>query len=66
MKSFVGFMSSVNGRILRVVLGLVLIGVGMYIGGFGLIISAIGLIPITLGAANKCLLSPVVHPKLQH
>lgn len=55
------FMSSAAGRLLRVVLGVVLIGVGFAVGGpAGWVIGIIGLVPIAAGAANVCLVGPIL------
>jgi hypothetical protein len=55
------FMASTAGRLLRVVLGIVLIIVGVVVGGpAGWVIAIIGLVPIAAGAANVCLIGPVL------
>jgi hypothetical protein len=55
------FMASTAGRLLRVVLGIVLIVVGLLIGGpVGWVIAIIGVVPIVAGAANVCLIGPVI------
>ncbi|WP_369294024.1 YgaP-like transmembrane domain [Tepidiforma sp.] len=55
------FMGSTAGRLLRVVLGIVLIVVGLVVGGpAGWVIAIIGLVPIAAGAANVCLIAPVI------
>lgn len=55
------FMASPAGRLLRVVLGLVLIAVGFAVGGTaGWVIGIIGVVPIVLGAVNVCAIGPVV------
>lgn len=55
------FTGSTAGRVLRVVLGIVLIVVGLVVGGpAGWVIAVIGLVPIAAGAANVCLIAPVI------
>jgi len=67
MAGLVKFMNGTVGRILRVVLGLVVIALGVYIflnvagmGGaiVGLVVIIIGFVPIILGALGRCLLEP--------
>jgi hypothetical protein len=57
MKSLLNFMQGTFGRLLRVVLGLVLIYVGLAIigGTAGIIIAAIGIVPIAMGVWGPCL-----------
>lgn len=58
--SFVSFMRSGPGRTLRVVAGIVLIGVGILIGGLGgLIVGIIGLVPLAAGVFNFCVFAPL-------
>lgn len=53
--------ASAPGRLMRVVLGVVLIVVGIVIGGpAGWALGVIGLLPITAGAANVCVLGPLL------
>ena len=60
------FMSSPAGRIARVVVGLVLIALGLSIGGpVGWVVAVIGVVPIVAGAANLCLIGPVVGAPLK-
>ncbi|MCL6645095.1 MAG: DUF2892 domain-containing protein [Dehalococcoidia bacterium] len=55
------FMASTAGRLLRVVLGIVLIAIGVTIGGpAGWVIAVIGLVPIAAGVANVCLIGPLI------
>jgi hypothetical protein len=59
---FVGFMTTVAGRGLRVAAGVVLILVGVLIGGAaGSALGVVGLVPLAAGGANVCLFAPVVH-----
>jgi hypothetical protein len=58
---FVDFMQTSFGRILRIVLGLVLISVGLFAFGglLGVIIAIIGLVPLLAGAFGVCILGPL-------
>ena len=55
------FMSSGTGRGVRIVAGVVLIGVGIYAAGaLGIVLAVIGAVFLLVGATNVCLLAPVV------
>jgi Inner membrane protein YgaP-like, transmembrane domain len=56
------FMSSGAGRILRVLVGLVLLYVGLTMvhGVVGLLIAVVALLPITAGTLDFCLLGPAL------
>lgn len=55
------FMASPIGRGGRVLLGLILIVAGFMVGETaGWVISAVGLVPLALGAANICVLAPIL------
>lgn len=55
------FMASPTGRIARIVAGVVLIVLGFVVGGAaGWILGIVGLVPIAAGAANMCLLAPIL------
>ncbi len=58
MNSLIGFMQSIAGRALRVILGLALIYIGFVIvgGTLGTIVGIIGILPIVMGAWGPCLL----------
>lgn len=62
MRGLIEFMNGTLGRVLRVVLGLVLIYIGLALmgGTTGLVIAIIGLVPIVMGLWGKCLLQFVV------
>lgn len=54
-------MSEPTGRIIRAVLGLVLIALGFLIGGTaGVLIGIVGLVPLVAGIFNYCLIGPLV------
>jgi hypothetical protein len=61
MDGFVGFMQSAGGRLLRMVVGIALIGVGIAtVGGFwGAVLVAIGVIFFLVGALGICLVAPL-------
>jgi hypothetical protein len=59
MHSFLFFMATTKGRIIRVVMGIIFIVVGYSLHnevGYGLI--AFGLLPLTAGAFDACYLGP--------
>ncbi len=64
MKGLINFMQSTLGRVLRVVLGLVLVYVGLVaLGGtVGIIVAIVGLLPIAMGIWGPCLLGFVFKP----
>lgn len=54
--AFGQFMASASGRILRVSIGIAMLGVGWYVGDTtGNVIAAIGLVPLVAGAFDICL-----------
>ena len=59
--TFVSFMRSPVGRILRIVLGVVIIGYGLSAvgGGTGMTIALVGVIPVLAGLFNFCLAAPL-------
>jgi len=57
---FVNFMSSMAGRVTRVVAGVVLIVIGALIGGAGWIIAIVGLVPLLAGVFDVCLFAPLL------
>ncbi|MDA8396171.1 MAG: DUF2892 domain-containing protein [Candidatus Dormibacteraeota bacterium] len=55
------WMATATGRGLRMLAGLVLIGVGLAVGGVaGVIVAIVGLVPLLAGVTNVCLVAPVV------
>ena len=58
MSGLINFMNETAGRVLRVVLGLVLVYLGLAVLGdtIGMIVAVIGLVPIAMGLWGKCLL----------
>jgi len=56
----VKFMSSMSGRVLRAVLGVVLIVLGFALGGGWVTLSVIGLVPVFAALSNVCLLAPLL------
>ena len=59
--SFVSFMLSIAGRLLRIVAGLVIIWLALRFlqPPWSYVVAAIGLIPIAAGILNFCLLGPL-------
>jgi hypothetical protein len=63
--AFAAFMSSAAGRILRILVGLGLIGGGMYLivaasnVTLGTILAVVGLVPLFAGLADVCLFAPL-------
>lgn len=64
--AFVRFMESAVGRLVRVVVGLVLMAVGLLLGGPWLVLVAVGLLPIATGVLNVCLIAPLFHAPIRH
>lgn len=60
--AFARFMSQPVGRIIRAVLGLVLIALGFFwIGGtVGIVVGLVGFVPLAAGLFNFCLVGPLV------
>lgn len=59
--TFVRFMSTPTGRVLRVVVGLALIAFGVRAGGpAGWGLAAFGLLPLATGAADICPICPLL------
>lgn len=60
MEDFFRFIASPNGRVLRVVAGLTLIGAGTIGKGKpNWAVAAAGLVPLSAGLFDKCLLGPL-------
>ncbi len=60
------WMATASGRGLRVLVGLVLIGVGIEIGGvLGLVLGIVGLVPALAGIGNVCLIAPLFRAPLR-
>jgi uncharacterized membrane protein HdeD (DUF308 family) len=66
MKSFFKFLASRNGRIVRIVVGAILVILGIF--AFqnltaGIIVTIIGLVPLLAGAFDVCVFAPLFgHP----
>lgn len=58
---FARFMSSLSGRLLRIVAGIVLIIVGLAVvhGTGGIILAIVGLVPLVAGIFNFCVFAPL-------
>lgn len=63
MNGFVDFMNGVWGRLIRIALGVALIGYGLFGLGdtLGLIIAVIGVVPLGMGLWGHCLPELVIH-----
>jgi hypothetical protein len=60
--AFARFMSSVAGRLLRIVAGIALIVVGLVVveDTAGIVIAVIGLVPLAAGLFDFCLFGPLL------
>ncbi len=59
---FVEFMNTMAGRLIRIVVGFVLVIAGLLIGGTaGWIVGVVGVVPMAAGVFNFCLLAPLFH-----
>lgn len=58
---FVEFAASRAGRIVRGLLGLVLIGVGVALGGGWWLLAVLGLVPLAAAVFDVCLFAPLAH-----
>jgi hypothetical protein len=58
MNALINFMQATAGRVLRVILGLVLIYAGLFVlgGTLGIVVAAIGIVPLAVGIWGPCLL----------
>jgi hypothetical protein len=58
---FARFMSSLSGRLLRIVAGILLIIVGLAVihGTGGIILAIVGLVPLVAGIFNFCVFAPL-------
>lgn len=61
MNSFVNFMASTTGRIIRIVAGIVLIAWGLLGLGSttGIIVAIIGAVPLLAGVLDFCIFAPL-------
>lgn len=61
MDGFVKWMASMNGRIARIVIGLVLIALGLFAttGTTQIVLIIVGLIPLAAGIFDFCLVAPL-------
>jgi len=58
---FVKWMTKPAGRILRIVAGIILIGVGLYFQGvWGNVVAVVGVVPVLAGVFNFCLIAPIL------
>jgi hypothetical protein len=61
MNPFIAFMASTSGRIVRILLGVVLVLLGwLVIGGTaGIIVLIVGLVPLAAGLFDFCVFAPI-------
>jgi hypothetical protein len=62
MNALFGFLASSNGRIVRIVAGIVLVLVGLFVleGTGGIIVAVIGLVPLGAGVFDVCVFAPLL------
>lgn len=67
MNALISFLASRNGRILRGIVGIVLIVIGLGVIGdtAGWIVAIIGLVPLAAGLFDFCLLGPLMGKPLK-
>jgi len=60
MSSFVTFMQSMTGRILRIVVGVALIAIGLLVVKdiWRIVLAVVGLVPLIAGLGGICLVAP--------
>lgn len=59
--AFARFMATPAGRILRIVIGIIIIWIGVMMDKpAGYVLEVIGLIPIVAGVMNWCLIAPLI------
>lgn len=63
---FVHMMEQTNGRLARIVLGAILVGIGATVGGGWWVLAIIGLVPIAAGIFDFCLIAPFFGEKVHH
>ncbi len=61
MGSFVSFMQSLAGRLLRIVAGIALIAIGLLVitNVWGIVVAVIGAVPLIAGLVGVCLFAPL-------
>jgi hypothetical protein len=61
MNPFVKFMSSIAGRITRILAGIILVALGLLVihGTGGTIVAVIGLVPLIAGIFDFCVFAPL-------
>jgi len=62
MNAVIQFMQSVTGRVIRVILGIILLALGLIVmqgGIWGFIVAVIGLIPLLAGLFGVVLIAPL-------
>jgi hypothetical protein len=61
--TFARFTAQPIGRAVRIIAGLVIVGLGIGIvgGTVGWLVAITGLVPLAAGSANVCLIAPLIH-----
>ncbi len=61
MGSFVSFIQSLAGRLLRIVAGIALIAIGLLVitNVWGIVVAVIGAVPLIAGLVGACLFAPL-------
>jgi hypothetical protein len=69
MKAFVKYMATMNGRIIRIVVGVVLLLLGFFGTGnidvLGYILMVLGVVFVAVGAFDVCLIAPLIGMPIQ-
>ncbi len=60
--AFTKFMASTNGRILRIVAGIILIALGLVVVGDtgGIVLAVVGVLPLAAGVFDFCVFAPLL------
>ena len=64
--ALVRFMSSDSGRLARIAVGAILVGLGAWLGGPFWVLAAIGVVPVAAGVFDWCLIAPLFHAPVRH
>lgn len=63
---FARFMATPGGRLIRIILGIVIIWIGVVSAKpLGFVLEVVGLIPIVAGVLNLCLIAPFIGAPLK-
>ena len=58
--TLVSYMNSSTGRLVRIIVGLLIILIGLAVigGSLGVVVAIVGLLPLSAGTFNFCLIAP--------